>query len=93
MKSQTDHDIEMCGRELTVYPPKSEPPVRSSEWLDRAIAWVEYSAHKPWCNVAPGNIYASDGDPCDCGRDTVLKDLNAARSNDRTERPEAERNK
>ena len=37
MKSQTDHDIEMCGRELTVYPPKSEPPVRFSEFVSWRI--------------------------------------------------------
>ena len=30
MKSQTDTDIEMCGRELTVYSPKSEPPAKRS---------------------------------------------------------------
>lgn len=65
---------------------ESAVAVRSSELLDRAIAWVEYHSHKPWCNEAVGNIYASDGDPCDCGRAALLKDLNAARSNAGDER-------
>ena len=37
MKTQSDYDQEMIGRELTVYPPASEPPVRSSELLCREI--------------------------------------------------------
>ena len=34
MKSQAEIDVEMCGRELTVYPPESEPPVRISALLE-----------------------------------------------------------
>ena len=77
----TDEDAYIERLQPDYQRPESEPPVRSSDLLARAIAWVEYSNHKPWCNEAVGNIYASDGDPCDCGRSELLKDLNAARSN------------
>ena len=41
MKSQADHDIEMCGHELTVYPPGSEPPVRFSDLVVLLRGWRE----------------------------------------------------
>ena len=46
--------------------------------LEKAITWAEYADHKPWCNEAPRNIYASDGDKCDCGRTEAIKELQDA---------------
>jgi len=37
--------------------------------------WIQNSPHKPWCSQSPGNIYACDGDPCDCGKDEALKEI------------------
>lgn len=39
-----------------------------------AEKWIRESAHKPYCNLAPRNIYA-DGDFCDCGLEAALKSL------------------
>jgi hypothetical protein len=52
-----------------------------SDLLERISNWLALANHRPWCNVAPGNIYASDGDKCDCGLDGVIADLSAMRSN------------
>jgi len=47
--------------------------------LDRVAAWLEKTPHKKWCNVAPENIYTSDGKPCDCEKDEIQAALNTVR--------------
>ena len=59
--------------------PAAPTPVACSAWLGRAVVWMESAPHRLWCNVSPGNIYASDGDPCDCGRDEIVAALDAMR--------------
>ena len=43
--------------------------------MTKSKEWIENSSHKPWCNKAPGNIYASEGDPCDCGLMEALMEI------------------
>lgn len=46
MKSQSEYDIEMCGRELTVYPPGSKPPVRFSDLVLLLDGWRQIIREK-----------------------------------------------
>jgi len=41
-----------------------------------AEKWIRNSAHKPFCNLSPGNIYV-DGEFCDCGLEEALKSLSS----------------
>lgn len=57
----------------------SEAAIQCSAWLGRAVVWLELAPHRAWCNVAPGNIYQSEGEQCDCGKDEIHAALDAMR--------------
>lgn len=42
--------------------------------MSKIYNWIDASPHKPWCQVAAGNIYSSGG-PCDCGKQENLDSL------------------
>jgi len=52
--------------------------VASDALLAWAIEWTEGSPHRPWCNVADGNIYSDDSGTCSCGRDCMSRNVNSA---------------
>lgn len=45
--------------------------------MSKISDWIEASPHKPWCEVASGNIYSSSG-PCNCGKQEILDKLSKA---------------
>lgn len=61
--------------------------------MTKSKEWIENSSHKPWCNKAPGNIYASDGDQCDCGLVDALKEIQQIENMMQEIRPAAMPNK